>query len=66
MSRSRKKTPVRGVTGARSEKTDKRQVNRALRKSVRKALLDDPDRLLAADRREVRDVWEMAKDGNTS
>jgi hypothetical protein len=63
MSRSHKKTPVRGVTGARSERTDKRQVNRALRKRVRKALLDDPDRLIAPDRREVRDVWQMAKDG---
>lgn len=63
MSRSRKKTPVRGVTGARSEKTDKRQINRALRKRVRKTLLDDPERLIAPDRREVRDVWDMAKDG---
>jgi hypothetical protein len=62
MSRSRKKTPVRGVTGARSEKTDKRQVNRALRKRVRKALLDDPAQPIAPDRREVRDVWDMAKD----
>jgi hypothetical protein len=63
MSRSRKKTPVRGVTGARSEKTDKRQVNRALRNRVRNALLDDPDRGLAPDPRKIRDVWDMAKDG---
>lgn len=63
MSRSRKKTPVRGVTGAPSEKADKRQINRALRKRGRKTLQDDPERLIAPDRREVRDVWDMAKDG---
>lgn len=63
MSRSRKKTPVRGVTGARSEKTDKRQINRAIRKRTRKALRKDGDLQVPPDPREVRDVWDMAKDG---
>ena len=63
LSRSRKKTPIRGVTGARSEKADKRQVNKALRQRARKALNANPEVPVPPDRRSVRDVWDMAKDG---
>jgi hypothetical protein len=63
MSHSRKKNPIRGVTGARSEKADKRHVNRALRQRARQALMAEPETSLTPDRREVRDVWDMAKDG---
>ena len=63
MSRSRKKTPIRGVTGARSEKADKRRVNKALRQRTRQALKANPDVPAPPDRRLIRDVWDMAKDG---
>jgi hypothetical protein len=63
VSRSRKKTPIRGVTGARSEKADKRQVNKSLRQRTRNALRADPDLPTPPDRRGIRDVWDMAKDG---
>lgn len=63
MSRSRKKTPIQGVTGARSEKTDKRKANRALRKRVRGALQTDPELEVAPKLRELSSVWDMAKDG---
>lgn len=63
MSGSRKKTPVRGVTSARSEKADKRAANRALRRRVRTTLSVDPSPEVIPLPREVSNVWTMAKDG---
>ncbi len=63
MSRSRRKTPIRGVTGAASEKADKRHNNRSLRKRVKKVLLTDPELEVAPTMRELSNVWDMAKDG---
>lgn len=63
MSRSRKKTPVRGVTSAKSEKADKRDANRALRRRVRATLSVDPAPEVVPLPREVRNLWTMAKDG---
>ncbi len=57
MSRSKKKTPVTGMTTARSEKEDKRHANRILRR------VSKPDPENAPALREVSDVWGMAKDG---
>ena len=57
MSRSKKKTPVTGMTTARSEKDDKRLANRKFRRVTR----IDPENAPAL--REVSDVWGMAKDG---
>jgi len=61
MSRSRKKTPVGGVCCDLSEKQNKRDANRALRRRVHAMDLtgDRPIPLL----REVSDVWCMIKDG---
>ena len=56
MSRSRKKTPVCGMTTAKSEKDDKKRWHRKarrLRKQSDEVILD----------KEVSDVWSMAKDG---
>ena len=58
MSRSKKRTPVCGIAAAPSEKDDKRRANRKLRRKTRAG---DPEN--APDRREVADVWAMAKDG---
>ncbi|MEL7363701.1 MAG: hypothetical protein AAFN13_16615 [Bacteroidota bacterium] len=64
MSRSRKKTPISGITTATSEKYDKRLANRRLRRRVRQHLatghIDSADLPLL---REVSNVWAMDKDG---
>lgn len=57
MSRSRRKTPICGITTARSEKDDKRRANRKLRRLTR----TDPEKNLVM--RDVSDVWSFAKDG---
>lgn len=57
MSRSKRKTPVFGITTARTEKQDKRMANRKLRRKTRV----DPENAPAL--REVSDVWGFAKDG---
>jgi len=56
MTRSYRKTPMAGITIARSEKQDKRHANRRLRRKVRTGALE----LLL---REVSSVWGFEKDG---
>tara|TARA_R110000824_G_scaffold28180_2_gene94977 strand:+ start:1037 stop:1249 length:213 start_codon:yes stop_codon:yes gene_type:complete len=55
MSRSRRKTPIRGIA-AESDKLGKRKANRRLRRVNRTRR--EPKLL-----REVSDPWDMAKDG---
>lgn len=68
MSRSRRKTPIRGMCGSRhrvSEKDDKRRFNRKMRR-VNKVLLatsDDSERLVLRHKDEIEDVWSFKKDG---
>jgi hypothetical protein len=57
MSRARRKTPIIGVTQARSEKQDKRTANHRLRAAVRSTSNLD------LNLREVMDVWDMRKEG---
>lgn len=64
MSRSRRKTPIVGITTAMSEKFDKGKANRKLRSRVHVAL-DRGDEVLP-ELREVSDVWTFAKDGKQS
>ncbi len=62
MSRSYRKTPVRGVTTAPSDKEDKQRAHRALRRAERRAIArDDPGPRL----KDVSDPWSFAKDGKT-
>jgi hypothetical protein len=63
MARSRKKTPIAGVTSARSEKADKAAAHRRERRKVRAALAAEPEPEVLPDRREVGNVWASAKDG---
>ena len=63
MSRSRRRTPIAGITTAESEKQDKRFANRALRRLAAQILGVDPEVELLPHCREVTDVWAMAKDG---
>jgi hypothetical protein len=60
MSRSFKKTPVCGITGARSEKRDKRRANRTYRRLCRARLRSTFE---LPQMREVSNVWSFAKDG---
>lgn len=68
MSRSQRKTPVRGMCGSRhhvSEKDDKRRFNRKMRRT-NKQILDntaDHDSLILKHKDEVEDIWGFKKDG---
>ena len=63
MSRSRKKTPVRAITTAHSEKQDKRLYNRRYRRVLKDMIHSDPERELLPHLREYSDPWLMDKDG---
>ena len=63
MSRSRKKTPVHGMTTARSEKKDKRLYNRRFRRVSKQALQVSPQQKVLPHLREHSDPWCMDKDG---
>lgn len=60
MSRSRRKTPIAGVSGV-SEKYDKRKNNRKLRKKCKSFLKNGNDLMPLI--KEISDPWLMAKDG---
>jgi len=63
MSRSRRKTPICGVTTAVSEKKDKRINNRRIRR-LNKVILEktfDEDELVSG--RTLTNPWMMGKDG---
>jgi hypothetical protein len=63
MARSRKKTPMSGITSAKSEKADKLSAHRKERRKVRSRLSTDVEPDILPHRREVGDVWSFAKDG---
>lgn len=63
MSRSRRRTPVCGITTARSEKEDKIAAHRRERRRVHTVLGVEPARDLLPHRRELSNVWSYAKDG---
>lgn len=61
MSRSTRKSPVRGITSADSEKADKAAAHRKIRRAVRVAVDRGADFLPHG--RELSNPWSMAKDG---
>lgn len=67
MSRSRKKHPIIGVTTAKSEKFDKRLINRNIRHQVKRTLNNTPieelDNFLEPKKNEIMDKWSIQKDG---
>ena len=63
MTRSRRKTPISGITTASSEKQDKRLANRKVRRAVKQALAGKVDVDVLPHRRELTHPWTMAKDG---
>ena len=78
MSRSRKKTPINGITSTKSEKRDKQSLNRTLRRKLRipQKLAEDCledikagelttviDNIPPLKKNEIMTKWEMGKDG---
>ena len=61
MTRSRKRTPIAGITTAETEKDDKRRANRTLRAAVRGAIAAGAE--VMPELREVSNEWSFAKDG---
>lgn len=63
MSRSKKKTKIRGITTAVSEKQDKRDANRKLRRVVKQKVKKGNENL--PELKDISNVWLFDKDGKT-
>ncbi len=64
MSRSRRKTPIAGITTAESDAEWKRKAARRLRRHAKTALTIDPlSFALAGKRWDVVNPWDAPKDG---
>ena len=63
MARSRKKTPIVGVLPAASEKTEKLEAHRKLRRRVREVLKVTPEPEVLPHPHEISDPLLMPKDG---
>jgi hypothetical protein len=63
MSRSRKKTPIGGITSATSEKAEKLANHRRERRRIRQRLATEPEADVLPHTRELSNPWAMAKDG---
>lgn len=61
MSRSKRKTKIHGNTSAKSEKENKRDANRKLRRIVKQKVNSGKTEL--PELREVSNVWAFEKDG---
>ncbi len=66
MSKSRRKTPIGGVTTAESEKKDKRDYNRRYRRVAKQAVEAGDESKPLPILREHSDPWGMDKDGKMS
>lgn len=63
MSRSRRKTPITGITTARSEKFDKQRWHRAYRHAERQRLQAAPDSAPRHPFEFGAHAWNLSKDG---
>ena len=63
MSRSRKKNAITGITTAVSEKWDKQNTNRRMRKGVKNKMAVGDFENLPTRGIEIEDSWCFAKDG---
>lgn len=61
MSRSKKKTKIQAITTAKSEKDNKTEANRKLRRIVKQKV--NSGQMDLPDLREVSNVWNFDKDG---
>ena len=64
MARSKRKTPITGITTAVSEKSDKVASHRRIRRVVKQAITPDLETPLPLER-ELTNTWSMAKDVKT-
>ena len=62
MTRSRKQTPIRGITSAVSEKSDKIASHRRIRRAIKQVVAPDLEEPLPVEK-ELTNTWSMAKDG---
>jgi hypothetical protein len=65
MSRSRRNTPITGISTSVSEKDDKRVYNRRFRHVCKQLLADDPETAPFPILRDYSNPWSMDKDGKT-
>ena len=65
MSRSKRKTPITGMTTCESEKQDKRLANRIHRRNIKQLINVELEEYTHTDRREFgfNNVWSFGKDG---
>ena len=63
MSRSRRKTPITGISAADSEKAEKAANHRRERRRVRQVLGAEPEADVLPHTRELSNPWLMSKDG---
>jgi hypothetical protein len=63
MARSYRKTPIRGITTAHSEKTDKKLWHSRMRARTLTHIRSGRDLDVLPITREVSNVWSFAKDG---
>ena len=61
MSKSEKKTKIRGITTAKSEKENKQDANRKYRRIVKQKIKSNESELPKV--REISNVWSFDKDG---
>ncbi len=66
MSRSKKKHPIHGLAGCRSEKKDKKAWHSRFRHTEKQRLkTEDLDEFITTHENDVSNVWDFAKDGKT-
>ena len=63
MARSKRKTSIRGITTAESEKKDKQFAHRKYRRTTKVVLQQVPDAEIFPHVRELSNPWGMGKDG---
>lgn len=63
MARSKRKTPIRGITTAESDKKDKQLAHRRYRRKMKAVLQQVPDAEIFPSLRELSNPWNMRKDG---
>jgi hypothetical protein len=64
MSRSLRKTPIRDVANAPSEKEDKAKSHRVYRQTLKRLIHPDLETPLPTEQ-QLTNPWSMAKDGKT-
>jgi hypothetical protein len=61
MSKSEKKTKIRGITTAKSEKENKQDANRKFRRIIKQKVKSNESEL--PEIREISNIWSFDKDG---